>query len=85
MSEIQAKIDFESVVTHDLHSALSIGTRIAMLHGGKIIELSTPEEFIESAPKVQTEKSEKTPESQKNRSNCVCPTRPTSGGSPLGR
>jgi phospholipid/cholesterol/gamma-HCH transport system ATP-binding protein len=36
------------VVTHDLHSALSIGTRIAMLHGGKIIELSTPEEFIES-------------------------------------
>ena len=36
------------VVTHDLHSALSIGTRIAMLHGGKIIELSTPEEFIKS-------------------------------------
>jgi phospholipid/cholesterol/gamma-HCH transport system ATP-binding protein len=36
------------VVTHDLHSALSIGTRIAMLHGGHIVELSTPEEFIES-------------------------------------
>jgi phospholipid/cholesterol/gamma-HCH transport system ATP-binding protein len=36
------------VVTHDLHSALSIGTRIAMLYGGKIIELSTPEEFIRS-------------------------------------
>ncbi len=36
------------VVTHDLHSALSIGTRIAMLHGGKIIELSTPDEFIRS-------------------------------------
>lgn len=37
------------VVTHDLHSALSIGTRIAMLHGGKIVELSSPEEFIESS------------------------------------
>ena len=36
------------VVTHDLHSALSIGTRIAMLHGGRIVELSTPDEFIES-------------------------------------
>ena len=36
------------VVTHDLHSALSIGTRIAMLHGGKIVELSTPAEFIKS-------------------------------------
>jgi phospholipid/cholesterol/gamma-HCH transport system ATP-binding protein len=37
------------VVTHDLHSALSIGTRIAMLHGGKMVELSTPEEFINSS------------------------------------
>lgn len=36
------------VVTHDLHSALSIGTRIAMLHGGSIVELSTPAEFIAS-------------------------------------
>jgi phospholipid/cholesterol/gamma-HCH transport system ATP-binding protein len=42
------------VVTHDLHSALSIGTRIAMLHGGKIIELSTPDQFIQSTrPEVQ--------------------------------
>jgi len=42
------------VVTHDLHSALSIGTRIAMLHYGKIIELSTPEQFIKSScPEVQ--------------------------------
>ena len=37
------------VVTHDLHSALSIGTRIAMLHNGKIAELATPEEFIRSS------------------------------------
>jgi len=43
------------VVTHDLHSALSIGTRIAMLHNGKIIELSTPDEFIKSScPEVQS-------------------------------
>jgi len=42
------------VVTHDLHSALTIGSRIAMLHGGKIIELSTPAEFIKSGnPEVK--------------------------------
>ncbi|HOW98864.1 MAG TPA: ATP-binding cassette domain-containing protein [Kiritimatiellia bacterium] len=40
------------VVTHDLHSALAIGTRIAMLHEGKIIEVSTPEEFIRSKQEV---------------------------------
>jgi phospholipid/cholesterol/gamma-HCH transport system ATP-binding protein len=37
------------VVTHDLHSALSIGTRIAMLHGGKVAEISTPAEFVNSS------------------------------------
>ena len=36
------------VVTHDLHSALSIGTRIAMLFGGKIVELSEPAAFVHS-------------------------------------
>ena len=36
------------VVTHDLHSALSIGTRIAMLTQGKIIELAEPAEFVKS-------------------------------------
>lgn len=36
------------VVTHDLHSALSIGSRIAMLEGGRIVHMSTPDEFIES-------------------------------------
>ena len=36
------------VVTHDLHSALSIGSRIAMLQDGKIVHISTPEEFIKS-------------------------------------
>ncbi|MDD4871876.1 MAG: ATP-binding cassette domain-containing protein [Kiritimatiellae bacterium] len=42
------------VVTHDLHSALSIGTKIAMLHGGKIVELCAPAEFVNSdVPEVQ--------------------------------
>lgn len=36
------------VVTHDLHSALSIGSRIAMLNDGNIRELATPEQFIQS-------------------------------------
>lgn len=43
------------VVTHDLHSALSIGDRIAMLHGGKIVELSSPKDFVKSNnPEVQS-------------------------------
>jgi len=36
------------VVTHDLQSALLIGTKIAMIYGGKIIEVSTPEVFLKS-------------------------------------
>ncbi|MDD5705384.1 MAG: ABC transporter ATP-binding protein [Kiritimatiellae bacterium] len=36
------------VVTHDLHSALSIGHRIAMLKDGHIVELSPPAAFRES-------------------------------------
>lgn len=36
------------VVTHDLHSALSIGTRIMMIDGGEIVENAPPDEFIES-------------------------------------
>lgn len=40
------------VVTHDLHSALAIGSRIMMLHGGKIVENATPEEFIRSKDKT---------------------------------
>ncbi len=42
------------VVTHDLFSALTIGHRIAMISKGKIIELSTPKDFIKSEnPLVQ--------------------------------
>ena len=40
------------VVTHDLHSALAIGSRIAMLHAGKIVEVSTPAEFVKSRNEV---------------------------------
>ena len=36
------------VVTHDLHSALLIGTRIAMIYEGRILEVSAPEQFIKS-------------------------------------
>jgi phospholipid/cholesterol/gamma-HCH transport system ATP-binding protein len=36
------------VVTHDLHSALAIAHRIAVLYQGRILEVSTPQEFVES-------------------------------------
>jgi len=36
------------VVTHDLHSALSISTRIAMLGGGKVLSIEPPADFIRS-------------------------------------
>jgi phospholipid/cholesterol/gamma-HCH transport system ATP-binding protein len=36
------------VVTHDLHSALAIGTRIMMIDGGKIVENAVPQDFIKS-------------------------------------
>lgn len=39
------------VVTHDLHSALAIGSRIAMLHEGKMVEISPPEVFVKSENK----------------------------------
>ena len=40
------------VVTHDMRSALSIGTRMAMLHDGKVIAVGTPEEFRKSEEPV---------------------------------
>ncbi len=36
------------VVTHDMQSALSIGTRVAMLYKGKFVECSPPAEFARS-------------------------------------
>lgn len=42
------------IVSHDLLSALSIGTKILMLHHGQVIECCTPQEFIIShVPEVQ--------------------------------
>lgn len=42
------------VVTHDLTSALTIGSRIAMLHQGRVIEVAKPKDFIKSKrPEVQ--------------------------------
>ncbi len=40
------------VVTHDLFSALAIGTRIAMIYEGRIIELAQPQDFIRSSNEV---------------------------------
>ncbi|MBU0677705.1 MAG: ATP-binding cassette domain-containing protein [Verrucomicrobia bacterium] len=40
------------VVTHDLHSALAIGTRIGMIHAGKMVEIAEPEDFIKSDNEV---------------------------------
>ena len=56
IERMQADLGVTSVVvTHDLHSALSIGSRIAMLHDGDIVELSTPEGFVQSPrPEVQS-------------------------------
>ena len=49
IAQLQKELGVTSVVvTHDLHSALSIGTRIAMIYDGKVVELATPDEFIKS-------------------------------------
>lgn len=36
------------VVTHDLHSALAIADRIAMLNEGKVVDIKPPRQFIKS-------------------------------------
>ena len=49
IADMRAKTGMTSiVVTHDLQSALSIGTRIAMLVGGRVIELAKPADFVQS-------------------------------------
>lgn len=53
IDDLRKKLGVTSVVvTHDLHSALAIGTRIAMLHNGKAVEVATPEEFVNSKNEV---------------------------------
>ncbi len=47
--DMRKKLGITSVVvTHDLHSALAIGSRIMMLHHGKIVENAAPADFIRS-------------------------------------
>lgn len=47
--DLNARLGITSVmVTHDMHSALSISDRIAMLTDGEVIALATPSEFIHS-------------------------------------
>ncbi len=55
IKDMQARFNVTSiVVTHDLHSAFMVGDRIAMLHGGSIIEDAVPSEFKTSShPFVQ--------------------------------
>ena len=36
-------------VTHDLHEALLLGTRIALLDEGRLVSCNTPEEFVASS------------------------------------
>lgn len=55
IAEMQDKLKVTSiVVTHDLKSAFSVATRIAMLYDGKIVAIGTPEEFRNSTePEVK--------------------------------
>ncbi len=68
IADLNQQIGITSVVvTHDLHSALSIGNRIAMLKDGVVAELSTPLEFRRSTKPAVREFLEAqfiTPESQ---------------------
>lgn len=36
------------LVTHDVREALMLGTRIGLMHGGKLLLLETPEDFLKS-------------------------------------
>jgi osmoprotectant transport system ATP-binding protein len=36
-------------VTHDLHEALRLGSRIALLEAGKLVAVGSPEEFLSSS------------------------------------
>jgi len=53
IAELHDKLQVTSlVVTHDMQSAFSIGTRMAMMYEGKIIEEGTPEDFRQSTEPV---------------------------------
>ncbi|HAL92439.1 MAG TPA: ABC transporter ATP-binding protein [Verrucomicrobia bacterium] len=49
IDDLRKKLGVTSVVvTHDLYSALYVGTRVAMLHEGKFVVCAPPEEFVAS-------------------------------------
>jgi len=49
IADLNSRLGITSVmVTHDMHSALTISDRIAMLSGGKVLELNTPRDFVRS-------------------------------------
>jgi osmoprotectant transport system ATP-binding protein len=41
-------------VTHDLHEALLLGTRIALIEAGRLVSLGSPEEFLSSSEPLVT-------------------------------
>ncbi len=55
INDMRAQLGVTSVVvTHDMHSALGIGTRIALIHGGRFVEIAEPGSFLRSShPKVR--------------------------------
>jgi osmoprotectant transport system ATP-binding protein len=47
LQDIRRKLRFAAVfVTHDMHEALSLGDRIAVLHEGRLQQLATPAELL---------------------------------------
>jgi len=41
-------------VTHDLHEALFLGTRIALIEEGRLVALSSPRVFLQSSDPLVT-------------------------------
>jgi len=51
--DVKEKLGVTSVVvTHDMESAYTVGDRIAMLYGGRIVQVGTPDEIRESTDAV---------------------------------
>jgi len=51
--ELRSRYDLASVfVTHDLLEALALGTRIAVLHSGKLEAMLSPDEFFDATTPV---------------------------------
>ncbi len=49
IADLRGRLGITSVVvTHDMHSALTVSDRILMLGGGHVVEISVPSDFIHS-------------------------------------